>query len=664
MRRLTWTLVGALCLVAGCEEATAPASTAAPSTTTAPAPEGEFLRRLTRAELERSLSQILGPIALTPTEPDVFSAGFARVGARHITVSNSGVERLSTAIEDAMDQIFADARWRDEVIGCDLAQGGCLDDMIRRVGQGAWRRPLDADEVTRYRALYRACDTAPHMGARCVLSGILQSPWFQYRVELPAADGIFRGYAMASRLSFLLWSLPPDLAVLQAAHAGQLETPQGVRQIAQQMLDDPRARGGLRAFVDEWYRTDRLGRLERDVLAQTDEELQFELGRTGALQPWLAWVAFAVEEELRALVEDHVFDQDADYLDLLTTDRTFVDDNLRVLYNITESEAGADQLMVDGPPNALGFAPARHAANSPRRGLLGTMALLGQLGKQNETSPTRRGLYVMRKVLCQEVAEPPDNIDMCARPNGVSRRDSMESHHMCAPTCAGCHAQMDPIGFALDRFNTIGRFRDVDDWGFPLDTAVEWRASNGDMLQFDSLRGMAQVFKERPEATECITRQVFRFATGREESLADAGQIEALTTALRDDGRRLKPFLVHFVGTDAFRRAPQHAEALPIDQARIVAEIFEPHCGVCHIATALGGVNLRPDDGLADRLRMGGSAGLPLIAPGDPAGSYLWLKVLGTHADAGGGGEQMPPSTPLSAAERALVKTWIEEGAR
>jgi hypothetical protein len=104
-----------------------------------------------------------------------------------------------------------------------------------------------------------------------------------------------------------------------------------------------RARGGLRAFVDEWYRTDRLGRLERDVLARTDEDLQFELGRTGALQPWLAWVAFAVEEELRALVEDHVFDQDA------------------------------------------------------------------------------------------------DNIDMCARPNGVSRRDSMESHHMSGALCARRH---------------------------------------------------------------------------------------------------------------------------------------------------------------------------------------------------------------------------------
>jgi mono/diheme cytochrome c family protein len=627
--------------------------------------DGQFLRRLTRTELSRSLAQILGPVALPPTEPDLHQAGFARVGARHTTLSNSGVERISTAIEDVLDQVFSDEALRNQVLGCDVNTAGCPEDIVRRVGQAAWRRPVTQDELTRYMALYDACNTAPHQGARCVISGLLQSPYFQYRVELPSEDRVFRGYAMASRLSFLLWSLPPDLTLLQAAHRGELDTADGVRAMATQMLADDRARAGLRAFTDEWFRTDRLERLERDVLAQTNEELQFELGRSGTLQPWLAWIAFAAEEELRSLVEHQVFDVDGDYLDLLTTDVTFVDSNLVDIYG------GNSRIAVEGQPNALGFARARHASDSPRRGVLGTMAILGQLGKQNETSPTRRGLYVMRKVLCQEVGEPPDNIDMCNRPEGVSRRNSMENHHMCAQSCAGCHAQMDPIGFAMDRFSTIGVFRQYDDWGFPIDSQVTWRAGNGDEMRFDSLRTLADQFKARPEATECVTKQVFRFATGREESLEDKAQIEALTEAFRGDGRKLKAFLIHFVGTDAFRKAPAEKSGdESVSLAQVSNEIFERHCGICHISTALGGLDLTNDDGLLDRLKAASSAGMPLVTPGTVEQSYLWHKVVGTHAENGGSGEQMPPSTPLSESERNLLRSWIEnriwieEGAR
>lgn len=660
-------LLAALALAAfGCEEPpasppTEPGHSPGPNAPHSPelgpvAHDGQFLRRLTRVELVRSLGQVLGPVALPPTEPDLHQAGFARVGARHTTLSNSGVERISTAIEDVLDQVFADPALRDRVIGCDPARSGCAEDMIRRVGQAAWRRPLSQDELVRSLELYSACNGEAFMGARCAISGLLQSPYFQYRVELPSEDRVFRGYAMASRLSFLLWSLPPDLLLLQAAHQGQLDTAEGVRAVATQMLADDRARQGLRAFVDEWYRTDRLERLERDVLAQTNEELQFELGRAGTLQPWLAWVAFAAEEELRSMVEHHVFERDADYLDLLTTDVTFVDPNLADIY--------AQRLTVEGQPNALGFARARHAADSPRRGVLGTMAMLGQLGKQNETSPTRRGLYVMRKVLCQEVGEPLDNIDMCNRPEGVSRRDSMENHHMCAASCAGCHAQMDPIGFALDSFNTIGAHRGTDDWGFPLDTRVSWRAGNGDALQFDSLRTLADQFKARPEATECVTKQVFRFATGREEGLNDQAQIDALTAAFQGDGRKLKGFLIHFVGSDAFRKAPAEShgdEAVTL--ALLSAEIFDPHCGTCHVATNLGGFSLAAE-GLADRLQTASSAGMPYVTPGNVEQSYLWHKVLGSHTEHGGRGEQMPPSTPLTETERNLLKSWIEEGAR
>lgn len=750
------------------------------------------LRRLTRGELQRTLAHVLGPIVLIDAEPDLHRAGFARVGARQVTTSTSGVERYAFALEDALDQVFGDPVATAALAPCPVEQPGCARQALPELGRRAFRRPLTADELSSREALIDACGGALP-GLRCAVASLIYSPHFIYRVELPT-DGVYTGYAMASRLAYFLWGGPPDDALLDAAAAGELDTAEGVRLHATRMMDDPRARVGLRSFVDEWFRTDRLERLGRDVLAVTYEPVQFQLGREGTLQPWLQHLVHAAGEELRRMVEHHVFDLDADYMDLLTTDTTVIDSDLLDIYQLGFDEEGfpvqvrsgegeeiddegddedeegpfdegecrvyctedcveADEddpaecaeicddecamlaafyanpqacddacwnewcpeediadceafcddecaefwgrddgddgddegdededdeggeeaarvqrLELVGQPDADGFVLARHRPDSDRRGLMGTMAMLGQLGKQSETSPTRRGLYIMRRILCLEVGEPPDDIDLCHRPDGVSRRDSMENHHLCAAACAGCHSQTDPIGFALDGFDTIGRVRRVDDWGYPLNTAVDWRLVRADgshQFQFDSLTTMAQTFRELPEATECVTRQVYRFGTGRSEALADQQTIGALNRLFTDNGRRLKPFLVAFTATDAFRRAPSEdaghdGQGEAPDLARIHAEILGPECGACHIGSALGGLDLAADAGLMDRLRAPSSTGMPFVTPGDPSQSYLWHKVAGTHADVGGAGTLMPPPAPLSDDHQQRLRAWIE----
>ena len=316
---------------------------------------------------------------------------------------------------------------------------------------------------------------------------------------------------------------PPDTALLQKAHLDS--------SILQMVCARPpkrcwQIRGHRpRSFISEWFRLDRLERISRDVLAETSSEVQFILGK---MEPsaLVAVVGVRSEEELQKMVEHQVFEVDGDYLDLLTTDTTFVDQKLLDMYRNTATPGdvassfgvapSGNAIQQTGQPDSNGFAAAV-APESPRRGLLGTMAVLSQLGKQNETSPTRRGLYIMRRILCLEVGEPPDNIDQCKRPEGTSRRESMEVHHMCTPTCSGCHKQMDPIGFALDSFDTVGRHRGTDDWGFPLDTAVNWTLidkGTTEQIAFDSLKTMSAAFAELPQATDCVTKQVFRFATG------------------------------------------------------------------------------------------------------------------------------------------------------
>jgi len=638
------------------------------------------LRVLTRLETEATLQWVLGPISFPATAPELRRAGFARVGARHGVVSSSAIETHASAVEQVLQQVFADEVRLELLIGCEPTESACALDFIQRSGQRAWRRPLSTAEIARYHGLFDLCTDDANgdvmAGYRCVLSGLLQSPWFMYRVELPHSDGVFRGYAMASRLSYFLWGAPPDVVLLDKAYAGDLDTAQGVRATAQAMLDDPRSRAGLRSFVSEWFRLDRLDRIRRDVLAETSSEVQFILGKNATLQPWLQWWVHAAKEELQKMVEHQVFDVDGDYLDLLTTDTTFVDQKLFDMYRNT-AQAGeypssfgvaptGDAIQMTGQLDAQGFASAVHSPNSPRRGLLGTMAVLSQLGKQNETSPTRRGLYVMRRILCLEVGEPPENIDQCKRPEGTSRRESMEVHHMCTPTCSGCHKQMDPIGFALDSFDTVGRHRGTDDWGFPLDTSVTWTLiDKGESTQvpFNGLRSMSEAFFALPQATDCVTTQVFRFATGREETAADDGALNDLTKAFVSDGRRLEGFLMHFVGTDAFRRAAPttDASAPAPTLTQVVEKVFTPACGSCHVGTDLGGLSLIGDERLLQRLRAPalGMPSMPLITPGSPEASYLWHKVMNSHLDVGGVGSRMPPTEPLHTAELDLLRAWI-----
>jgi mono/diheme cytochrome c family protein len=225
---------------------------------------------------------------------------------------------------------------------------------------------------------------------------------------------------------------------------------------------------------------------------------------------------------------------------------------------------------------------------------------------------------------------------------------------------------MDPIGFALDAFDTVGRHRGTDDWGFPLDTAVSWTLidkGKSQEIPFDSLRTMSAAFVDLPQATNCVTKQVFRFATGREETAADDAALAGLTQEFISDGRRLKGFLLHFVGTDAFRKAAptSDAEAPAPTMSQVVENVFTPACGSCHVAAGLGGLSLAGDDGLLARL-LGASLGLPtmpLVTPGRPSDSYLWHKVVGTHTDIGGSGSRMPPTEPLHTAELDLLRAWI-----
>jgi hypothetical protein len=501
----------------------------------ADAPGAGRLRRLTAAQFRRSLQDLLGgPIAgLEAVEDPPISTSLRAIGASISAVSPRGVEQFESAVDGALDPVFRDAGRRMGVVGCEpngAWEAGCARTFVEGFGLRAWRRPLAPDEVARYLALGEEEARASGQfadGARAMASALLQSPNFLYRVELGGEPGAgktwarYGGYEMATRMSFLLWGTTPDLDLLAAAREGALDNAEGIRKQAQRLLDSPRIADGLADLVADMMGLD-------GVEIMVKEPTLFP-----QLTPSLRQ---ALRGEIVRLFEDTVVKRDADLMELFDTDRTFVNAELGKLYGI----------QVAG----TGWVEARHPAGVPRAGLLTAAALLTPHDKAHQTSPTRRGAFIRNNYFCDHVPDPPPGVDTSPRPPppGVvlSRRQSLAQHNTDA-ACSPCHDLMDPLGLALENFDAMGMHRLEEENGLRIDAS-----GTVDGAAFAGPRELGAMLRSSPQVRDCLTRWIYRYATGREENSYDNAQIERLGQEFARTGQRLKPLLLGLLLNDGF----------------------------------------------------------------------------------------------------------------
>jgi hypothetical protein len=505
-------------------------STTPPTMTPPAAAGGGRLRLLTRAQFEASLRDLLGDVVVAPTELDTIANGFASVGATYATISPRGVEQYEAAVLAPLQQLFADPARRAGIVGCTpqgLDDQTCARRFVTDFGRRAWRRPLTGAEIERYTQLALGAGKAladAGAGLMHTTSALLASPNFLYRVELGEPDpagGRFRytGWEMASRLSYFFWNTTPDVDLLAAAEAGQLLTPEGVRAQVTRLLASPRARAG---FADSFGR-------ELVGLADLDDTPKDDARFTPTLKQ-------AMRAEVLRLFESRL-DGNADLLDLFDSTSTFANAELAAIYGITGIK-GAD------------LVPAQLPAAIPRAGLLGTAAFLALQSKQDATSPTVRGKFVRENLLCQEVPDPPDNLDTTLKepPPGLkpTLREHMEMHRS-NPVCASCHALIDPMGYAFESFDWVGAYRDKDN-GKPVDTTGELEG-----VRFTNAREFAVALRKLPLAQDCLLRNVFRYAAGHKETEADEAELGAWKQTFEASGHALVPFLAAVAARDGFR---------------------------------------------------------------------------------------------------------------
>lgn len=502
-------------------------------------PEGEgvappaALKKLRSFEYESSVQQLFGDVAIAgPLPPDFVRASFSSIAAAADCYEDVALEDLETIALDVAAQAFAADPDPLAATGCAPADASapCVRDFVASFGLHAWRRPLTDAELDKYVTLTDELTTLyqgdVRKGVELTTAALVQSPYFLYRVELGVALPDHPGtrkytpYEMATRLSYTLWEMPPDDALLDAAAAGELATAASVREHAERMLADDRAIWPLFRFWREHLGVDRLT-LTNYPRADADPALYA-----------------AMREEGRFLAYFQSL-PGANALDFLTRSTAYLQPNLAQLYGIDLAE----EAEVELPPQ--------------RRGFLTSGVFLVSNGHPGKTSPTRRGKFVLERVLCRSVPPPPADVDLelpDALPGEATGREILDQHSS-DPSCKGCHQLVDPLGYPFESYGHLGAWR-TEDNGLPVDASGAL-----DGTELDGAVELAALLREAPDTSRCLTIQAFRSMTASVEGPDQRPYIEALTEAFVQSEHDMHALMAGLVSSDAFRFADGFAGA-------------------------------------------------------------------------------------------------------
>lgn len=459
-----------------------------------------MLPRLTQLQYRNAIQDVFGDEISLPSrlEPDVSIDGLVSIGAAQTSISARGAEQYETAAYGIASQATEEGAIRDAIVTCVPASDiddACAREVLSALGRRLWRRPLTEGELdTLVTISGNAAATLEdfYEGLSFGIATILQSPNFLFRTELGEEDPgnpnslRYTDYEMAQRLSIFLWNTIPDEELLAAAEAGDLLDDEKLAAQVDRMIDHPKARGAIRNFFSESYGLYKLDELTKD----TNEFVAMD-----------AEVGPSAREETLRTIEDHIFDEKADFRDLFTTRKTFINRQLATIYNVPA-------------PAREGFGAYYWPNDSPRTGLLTQVSVLAGNSHPVDSSATLRGKFVRKNLMCGVIIPPPVDVNAALpepSPDAKTLRQRLESH-VEDPSCAGCHLSMDPIGFGLENFDALGQFR-AKESGEPIDASGDL-----DGVPFDNPRGLGEALAENPQVPDCVVQQLYRYATSHPET--------------------------------------------------------------------------------------------------------------------------------------------------
>jgi hypothetical protein len=376
----------------------------------------------------------------------------------------------------------------------------CRSQFIKQFGQRAFRQPVPEASVGRYEKLF-ASGTSFEQGLEMTITAMLQSPYFLYRRELGQPDPAKPGqvkltpWEIASNISYLITRSMPDDQLLKAAADNQLSTREQIDGQVERLLGDPKNRKAINTFMGEWLESKRVAMvLKEPKVFDFQDSMRADM-----------------EAETAALIDDVVFNRKGTLSDLFKADYTFVNASLAKHYGI-EGVTGTGLVKAKMPHDP---------------GILAQGSMMAGHGGTAFSSPTLRGKLVRTRLLCENLPPPPDDVDTMIKvpENAKTTRQIFETHSENA-SCRGCHLQMDPIGYAFEHYDVVGRWRDTEN-GVPIDSRGKIEGSG---VTFDGLGPLNDYLASNKNVQQCMVRFMSYFAYGATGWADDGCTTDAITS--------------------------------------------------------------------------------------------------------------------------------------
>jgi mono/diheme cytochrome c family protein len=412
----------------------------------------------------------------------------------------------------------------------DAADEDCAKRILSAFVRRAYRRPINDEDLRMPLEFYRQgrADGDFEAGIERAVSAVLVNPNFLFRIERdppdvpPGTAYTINGVELASRLSYFLWSSMPDDELLNLAESGELSRPDVLEKQVRRMLADERSRSLVDNFAGQWLHLRNLESINPDMRLFPDFDDNLRQ---------------AMREETELFIE-HILREDRSVLDLINADYTFLNERLAKHYGIPHVHGSR-------------FRRVSLDERSQRGGLLRHGSILTVTSYATRTSPVIRGQWVLKNLLGSPPPPPPENVP-ALDDNTVSAalpvRQRLEQHRA-DPACASCHDMMDPVGFALENFDAVGRWRDLEG-GQPVDAGGGLPGS----AEFVGPSGLEQALLQRPELfVRTLTEKLMTFALGRGVEHYDAPAIRKIVADARDDSYRFSQLILGIVQSTPFQ---------------------------------------------------------------------------------------------------------------
>jgi hypothetical protein len=503
-----------------------------------PKDPGTFvIRRLTKSEYGNTLHDLLGvdPAVAAELPDEVFGEGYLN------TLSPLQSEQYLGIANEVLARVLAPkgappTAVQKRIFGEPPAPGSDLRAAARTVAQSlarrAYRRPPSEAEVEVLLGVFdlaRANQLDYPASLRLMLKAVLVSPQFLFITPAQEAEpgkGIvpLDDYQLASRLSYLLWSTMPDPELSALADNRTLHEPAVLQAQVKRLLADPRSRALFDGFGAQWLG---LGGLD---------DKTFD---TAKFPQMTAEMRAAMYEEARLFFES-IVRENRSVVSFVDSDYTFLNGTLAALYGLEKAVTGPEMRKVT-------------LSDANRGGILGMPAILATTSFPNRTSPVKRGVWVLEQVLGEEVPPAPPNVPPLEKQDkkaveNLTLRQRTELHRTNA-VCANCHKILDPIGFGLENFDAIGRWRDQDDTGGAIDAAGELPGGK----HFAAPKELKAIIAARKDdLARNLTQKLLSYALCRQLEGYDEIVVDHLMETIAKDGYRMQTLISEIVTSYPF----------------------------------------------------------------------------------------------------------------